>query len=89
MLDLFKYDVILEPSLDLSSSHDNCPIDLCNKYELCASDPIIHVPQLLNEIDSCILEQNTCAETISFLPITTQHDELKLLSSLHTLENLI
>ena len=43
------------------------------------------MPQLANEIDSFILEQNTCTKNKQLLPIATEQDELKLLSSLNTL----
>jgi len=46
---------------------------------------IIHVPQSVNENDSFVLEQNTCAENKKLLPINAKKDELKLLSSLNTL----
>ena len=35
---------ILEPSIDLPLSHDECSIDLCDKEEWCDSGMIIHVP---------------------------------------------
>lgn len=35
MSNLPKYDVILESSLDLPLSHDNCLDDRCDKEELC------------------------------------------------------
>jgi len=57
----------------------------CDKEELCDSASIIHMPQLANEIDSFILEQNTCTKNKQLLPIATEQDELKLLSSLNTL----
>ena len=46
---------------------------------------IIHGPQPVNENDSFVLEQNTCAENKKLLPINAKKDELKLLSSLNTL----
>ena len=45
----------------------------------------IYVPQPVNENDSFVLEQNTCAENKKLLPINAEKDELKLLSSLNTL----
>jgi hypothetical protein len=76
---------ILEHSIDLPLSHDKCSTDLCDKEELCDSGMIIHVPQPVNENDSFVLEQNTCAENKKLLPINAKKDELKLLSSLNTL----
>ena len=75
---------ILEPFINLPLSHDECSIDLCDKEELCDSGMIIHVPQPVNENDSFVLEQNTCAENKKPLPINAEKDELKLLSSLNT-----
>ena len=53
-------------------SHDECSIDLCDKEELCDSGMIIHVPQPVNENDSFVLEQNTCAENKKLLPMATK-----------------
>ena len=66
-------------------SQHNCLANLCDKEELCDSAMIIPVPQLVNEIDSCVLEQNACAENKHWFSIATEKDELKLLSSLNTL----
>jgi hypothetical protein len=85
MLNLSTTHAILEPSLDLILSHDECSTDLCDKEELCDSAIIIHVPQLVNENDAFILKPNTCAKNKHLLPIATKKDELKLLSSLNTL----
>jgi hypothetical protein len=39
----------------------------------------------VNEHDAFVLEPSTCSENRHFLPIATEKDELKLLSSLNTL----
>jgi len=52
---------------------------------MCDSASIIHMPQVANEIDSFVLEQNTCAKNKQLLPVATKQDELKLLYSLNTL----
>ena len=39
----------------------------------------------MKETDSFVLDQNTCAENKKLLPIASEKDELKLLSSLNTL----
>ena len=44
---------VLEPSIDFSSSDDECFIDLCDKQ----SAMIIPVPQHVKETDSSILEK--------------------------------
>jgi hypothetical protein len=76
---------ILKSSIGLPLSHGECSTDLCDKEELCDSGMIIHVQQLVNENASFVLEQNTCAKDKQLLPIATEQDELKLLSSLNTL----
>jgi len=81
---------IIEPYLlstksDLPWSQHNCLANLCNKEELCDSAMIIPVPQLVNETDSCVSEQNACAENKHLFSIATEKDDLKLLSSLNTL----
>jgi len=43
------------------------------------------MPQLVNEHDAFVLEPNTCVKNKHLLPIATEKDELKLLSSLNTL----
>ena len=75
----------LEPSIGFPLSYDECFIDLYDKEEFCGSAMIIPVTQLVNEIDSCVLEQNACAENKHWFSIATKKDELKLLSSLNTL----
>ena len=77
---------LLEPSIDFPLSNDECFIDLCDKEELCDSAIIILIPQLVKETDSFVLDQNTCAENKKMLPIASEKDELKLLSSLNTLD---
>jgi hypothetical protein len=76
---------ILKPSIDLPLSHGKCSTHLYDKEELCDSGMIIHVQQPVNENASFVLEQNTCVKNKQLLPIATEHDELKLLSSLNTL----
>ena len=66
-------------------SDDECFINLCDKEELCDSAMIIPVPRFVKKTDSFVLDQNTCAENKKLLPIATEKDELKLLSSLNTL----
>ena len=78
-------NAILEPSIDLPLSHDECSTEVCYIEELCDSGMIIHVPQPVNENDSFVLEQNTCAENKKLLVIAAEKDELKLLSSLNAL----
>jgi hypothetical protein len=66
-------------------SQNNCSDSACDKEELCDNAFNIHMPQLVNENASFVLEQNTCAKNKQLLPIAIEQDELKLLSSLNTL----
>jgi hypothetical protein len=89
VLNLFTTHAIIEQYLVDTKSElplpQNCSAIACDKEELCDTASIIHTPQLANEIDSFILEQNTCAKNKELVPIATEQDELKLLSSLNTL----
>ena len=64
----------MEPSLDLSLSHDNLLDVPCDKDELVDDASVLHV-----------LEPTTYAENKHVIHIATKTNELKLLSSLHTL----
>ena len=57
----------------------------CDKKELCDNDTVAHVSQLVPAPDIITLERNICVQNIIFLPIASENDELKLLSSLNTL----
>jgi hypothetical protein len=89
-LDVLKFptinanNAVLEPTVDLPLPQNDRSALACDK-ELCDSAFIIHIPQLVNDIDSFVLDQNTCAENKQMLPIATEQDELKLLSSLNIL----
>ena len=63
----------MEPSFDLSLSHDKLLDVPCDKDELVDDALVLHV-----------LEPTTCAENKHVIHIATKTDELKLLSSLHT-----
>ena len=64
----------MEPSIDLSLSHDNLLDVPCDKDELVEDALVLHV-----------LEPVTCAENKHVIHIATKIDEFKLLSSLYTL----
>ena len=66
--------LLVEPSLDLSLSHDNFLDVLCDKDELVDDASVL-----------LVLEPVTCAENKHVIHIATKTDEFKLLSSLHTL----
>jgi hypothetical protein len=52
---------------------------------MCDDNTIISMPQLENELDVVASDPINCAKIRTFNPITSVHDELKLLSSLNTL----
>ena len=64
----------MEPSLNLSLSHDNLLDVPCDKDELIDDALVLHILYLI-----------TCAENKHVIHIATKTDELKLLSSLYTL----
>ena len=66
--------LLVEPSLDLSLSHDNLLDVPCDKDELVEDASVLHV-----------LEPVTCAKNKHVIHIATKTDEFKLLSSLYTL----
>ena len=66
--------MLVDPSLDLSLSHDNLLDVPCDKDELVDDALVLYV-----------LEPTTCAENKHVIHIATKTDEFKLLSSLHTL----
>jgi hypothetical protein len=57
----------------------------CDKEELCDDNIIISMPQLENKLDVVASDPIKCAKIRTFNPITSVHDDLKLLSSLNTL----
>ena len=63
-------NAILEVCINLPLSHDKSSTNLCDKEELCDNAMIIPMPQLVNEIGSFLLEQNTCAENKQLFSIT-------------------
>jgi hypothetical protein len=71
--------------LNLSLSQDGCLDIPCDKEKLCDDAYVVSVPHLMIEIDIVVSKITTCAENNIFVPITSAHDELKLLSSLNTL----
>ena len=57
----------------------------CDKEELCDNDNVAHVSQLVPAPNIITLERNCCVENIILLPIASENDVLKLLSSLNIL----
>ena len=47
---------LVDTKSELAFSHDEYSTDFCDKEELCVSNMIIHMPQLVKEIDSFVLE---------------------------------
>jgi hypothetical protein len=69
--------------LSFYTNHQHIPF---SKYELCDDASVVSVPQLMKEIDIVVPKTTTCAENNNFDPITSAHDEIKLLSYLNTLD---
>jgi hypothetical protein len=78
-------DVIPSNKLELPSLHDDCTSNSCDKKELCDDSSIIYMPQLEHKLDIVSSNPISCTERRTFNPITSVHDELKLLSTLNTL----
>jgi hypothetical protein len=90
-LNLSATHAILEqPFVDTKSKfpllRNNCSDSACDKQELCDNAFIIPIPQLMNEHNAFVLEANTYVDNNSLFPIAAKKDELKLLSSLNTLD---
>ena len=76
---------LVDTKSELTLSHDKYSTDFCDKEELCDSSMFIPVPQLVKETDPFVLEPKTYAKNKHLIPIATEKDERKLLSSLNTL----
>jgi hypothetical protein len=70
---------------ELALLQEDCLIVPCDKEESCDDNTIISMPQLENKFDVVAFDPINCAKIETFNPITSVHDELKLLSSLNTL----
>ena len=75
---------LVDTKSELTLSHDEYSTNFCDKEELCDTSMFIHAPQLVKETDSFILEPKTYAKNKHLIPIATEKDEQKLLSSLNT-----
>jgi hypothetical protein len=71
--------------LNLSLSQDDCLDIPCDKEKLYDDAYVVSVPHLMIAIHIVVSKITTCAENNIFVPITSAHDELKLLSFLNTL----
>jgi hypothetical protein len=71
---------------ELSLLHDDCTSNSCDKKELCDDSSITYIPQLEHKLGIISSNPINFAEIRTFNPITSVHDELKLLSSLNTLD---
>jgi hypothetical protein len=78
-------DIMPSNKSDLPLLQENCLVVSCDKEELYDDNTIISIPQIENKLDVVASDSTNCAKTITFNPITSVHDELKLLSSLNTL----
>lgn len=66
--------LLVEPSLNLSFSHDDLLDVPCDEYEMCDNASVLHA-----------LDPNSIAENKHVMHIASANDELKLLYSLQTL----
>ena len=90
MLKLSTTHTIIEQYLvdtksELALSHHEYSTDFWDKEELCDSSMFISVPKLVKETDPFVLKPKTYAKNKHLIPIATEMDEQKLLSSLNTL----
>jgi hypothetical protein len=69
---------------ELPLLQEDCLVVPCDKEELCDDNTIISMPQLENKLNVVASDPINCARIRTFDPITSVHDELKLLSSLNT-----
>jgi hypothetical protein len=79
-------DVMPSDKSELPLLQDDCLVVPCDKEELCDDNTIISLAQLENKLDVVSFDPINCAKIRTFNPITSVHDELKLLSSLNTLD---
>jgi hypothetical protein len=76
---------IMVHSSNLTLSSDDCLVVPCDKEELRDDNTIIYMTQLEKKLDIAASNPINCVDIRIFNPITSVHDELKLLSSLNTL----
>jgi hypothetical protein len=82
-------DVMPSDKSELPLLQDDCLVVPCDKEELCDDNTIISMAQLENKLDVVAFDPINCAKIRTFNPITSVHDELKLLSSLNTLDLIV
>jgi predicted transcriptional regulator len=75
----------LQINLSYPLLHDDCTSNSCDKKDVCDDSSIIYMPQLEHKLEIVSSNHVNCAEIRTFNPITSVHEELKLLSSLNTL----
>jgi hypothetical protein len=78
-------DIIPSDKSELPLLQEDCLVVPWDKEELCDDNTIIYMPQLENKLDVVDSDHINYAKIRTFNPITSAHDELKLLSSLNTL----
>jgi hypothetical protein len=78
-------DIMPSDKFELPLLQEDCLVVPCDKEELCDDNTIISMPQLENKLDIVASGPISCAKIRKFNPITSVHDEMKLLSSLNTL----
>jgi hypothetical protein len=75
----------MEHISDSPLSHDECLVVSFDKEELYDDNTIIYMSQLENKLDIFAPNPINCVGIRTFNPITSVHDELKLLSYLNTM----
>jgi hypothetical protein len=78
-------DIMPSDKSQLPLLQEDCLVVPCDKEEFCDNNTIIFMPQQENKFDVVSSDPINCAKIRTFNPITSVHDELKLLSSLNTL----
>jgi hypothetical protein len=80
-----SHDVMYSNKSELPLLHDDCTTNFCDNKELSDGSSITYMPQLENELDIVASNPISCAKIRILNPITSVHDELKLLSSSNSL----
>jgi hypothetical protein len=80
-----SHNVMPSNKFELCLLHVDYTIDSCDNKELSDDSSITYMLQLENKLNIVASNPISCVEIRTLNPITSVHDELKLLSSLNTL----
>jgi hypothetical protein len=81
-----SHDVMPLNKFELLLLHDDCTSNSCDKKELCYDSSFTYIPRFEHKLGIVSSNLVNCAEIRTFNSITSALDELKLLSSLNTLD---